>query len=289
MKNMTKLSKISSTLLFCLFFLGLPLTASAQEWKELKGEHFIAYYSRDPDFTQTALNKAEDYYRNIAEDLGYQRYSDFWTWDNRARIYLYPDHNAYLAATGRPAWSEGMADYQHRAIAGYTGSPGFLENILPHEIAHLTFRSFVGFKGEIPDWLDEGVAQWWTTGIKNSGIQNETKRLFYNGALIPMIEIIKLDPRKVKPDSTYTTQTLAKNGPGMRLTLAPDRLVQIFYLEAASIIGFIKERYGAQRFTDFCRALRDGKSLDKALASAYGEQLDSASDLEKEWLNYLSQ
>ena len=285
---MANLFKISSIFLFCLSLPALPSTSSAEEWKELKGEHFIAYYSRDPDFTQTALQKAEGYYQDIAADLGYQRYSDFWTWDKRAKIYLYPDHEAYLAATGRPTWSEGMADYQNKAIASYTGSPGFLENILPHEIAHLTFRSFVGFKGEIPVCLDEGVAQWWTSGIKNSGIQTETKRLFYRGALVPMNEIIKLDPRIIAPTSTYTTQAHAKNGRWVKLTLTSDELVKTFYLEAASLIGFLRERYGPERFTEFCRALRDGKSLDKALASAYREQLGSASDLEKEWLNYLS-
>ena len=216
---MANLFKISSTFLFFLSLLSFLATSSAEEWKELKGEHFIAYYSRDPDFTQTALEKAEDYYQDIAEDLGYPRYSDFWTWDNRAKIYLYPDHASYLAATGRPTWSEGMADYQNKAIASYTGSPGFLENILPHEIAHLTFREFVGFKGEIPDWLDEGVAQWWTTGIKNSGIQAETKILFYHGALIPMDEIIKLDPRIIAPASTYTTHDARKKWPGSKINL----------------------------------------------------------------------
>ena len=59
--------------------------------------------------------------------------------------------------------------------------------------------------------------------------------------------------------------TLAKNGRGVKLTLTSDELVKTFYLEAASIIGFLRERYGPQRFTEFCRALRDGKSLDKAL------------------------
>ena len=285
---MARLFKIRPIFLFSLSLLVLPLASSAEEWKILKGEHFIAYYSRDPGFTQTVLDKADGYYQSIAEDLGYPRYSDFWTWDNRVKIYLYPDHASYLAATGRPIWSAGMADYENKIIASYTGSPGFLENILPHEIAHLTFREFVGFKGEIPDWLDEGVAQWWTTGIKNSGIQAETKSLFYRGALISMNEIIKLDPRTIAPTSTYTTQTLAKNGQRVKLTFTSDELVKTFYLEAASLIGFLRERYGPERFTEFCRALRDGKSLDKALASAYREQLGSASDLEKEWLNYLS-
>ena len=78
-----------------LFFLCgiLIMSAYAVEWKELSSDHFIIYYSGDRKFAKGVADKAEYYYRRIAADLGYPRYSNFWTWDNRAKIYIYPDQS----------------------------------------------------------------------------------------------------------------------------------------------------------------------------------------------------
>ena len=62
------------------------LTAAAQGWEELKGEHFIVYYLRNEQFAKDVLYRAEEYYKNIAADLGYPRYSEFWLWEKRVKI-----------------------------------------------------------------------------------------------------------------------------------------------------------------------------------------------------------
>ena len=157
----TIISLGKSTLLLSLFFLIFFCSDSyAFDWQELSGEHFIVYFLENKNFAQDTLDKAEVYYRNIAMELGYPRYSDFWTWDNRVKIYIYPDRKTYLQLTGEPAWSAGVASYDRKEIVSFAWSDNFLEFLLPHEITHLMFRDFVGFKGEVPLWLDEGVAQW---------------------------------------------------------------------------------------------------------------------------------
>ncbi|MFC1621405.1 hypothetical protein ACFL2G_03775, partial [Candidatus Omnitrophota bacterium] len=151
---------------FCILLSAICILSSvlcplysvrAQEWNELSGDHFFIYYTEDEGFAKELSDEAEMYYRNIATDLGYPRYSNFWLWDDRVKIYIYPDRSTYLKATNMPEWSSGMADYINRHIASYIRSKEFIDYILPHEIAHLIFRDFVGFKGEIPLWLDEGV------------------------------------------------------------------------------------------------------------------------------------
>ena len=146
------------------FFSAVTLTADEiGEWKELKGEHFIVCYLQNEDFADDVLDKSEVYYSRIAADLNYPRYSEFWTWDKRVKIYIHPNLESFLKATGQPQWSRGMADYNNKQIISYAWSGGFLESLLPHEIAHLIFRDFVGFKSEIPLWLDEG----WPSGLKS--------------------------------------------------------------------------------------------------------------------------
>ena len=60
------------------------------DWSELKGKHFIIEYLKtdDVDFARKVLNQAELYYQKIAKNIGYTRYKDFWTWDERTKIVI---------------------------------------------------------------------------------------------------------------------------------------------------------------------------------------------------------
>lgn len=259
----------------------------AQQWQELKGEHFIAYFTQEQKFAKEALDSAEVYYRRIASDLGYPRYNDFWLWDKRVKIYIYPDHASYIKATGQPEWSEGMADYKNKRIASFSGSKGFLESVLPHEVAHLIFRDFVGFTGEIPLWLDEGVAQW-EEEAKRKDMKSMVKELYEKDNLLSIEDMMKLDIRNIKDKNlVYIRPTRTKKGDAATLFLSPDKLITTYYLQSVSLVGFLIERYGSNRFAEFCRQLRDGKTLEEALKFAYPTYIRSLRDLEDGWRQYL--
>ena len=264
------------------------LAGFSQSFRELKGEHFIVLYAQDENFAKKVLNKAEKYYLTIAADLGYARYSKFWNWENRVKIEIYADKKSYLAATRSPEWTDGLANYKDHFIASYAGSDSFVENVLPHEIAHLIFRDFVGFQGDVPAWIDEGIAQWWTKGIKDDSIHLQVKHLFQNSALLSARDISQIDPKTIVPGLTSIKKTTARDGKPAMLILEHDQLIATFYLQAASLVGFMRERYGTERFTRFCRDLRDGKSVDRALQDAYGEYFSDMAGLDKAWRKFLS-
>ena len=249
----------------CLF--NCIAISVALDWQELKSEHFIVYFTKEEKFAKDLLYKSEDYYKRIASDIGYPRYSGFWTWENRVRIYIYPDHSSFLKATGQPNWSLGMADYKNKKIVSYAWSSGFLEALLPHEMTHLIFRDFVGFKGEVPLWLDEGIAQW-EEEAKRIKVKASARQLLKKNMLLSLEDLTKLDIRKMQ------------EGEG-------ENLVHAYYVQAASLVGFLIERYGSASFADFCRQLRDGKSLEEALGFAYPTQVPNLRLLEKEWRGYL--
>lgn len=265
------------------------MTSFAQDWQELKGDHFLAYFTRDEVFAREVLNKAEVYYQRISSDLGYPRYTEFWTWDKRVKIYIHPDRDSFSKATNEPGWSEGMADYKNKQIISYAWSKGFTDSLLPHEIAHLIFRDFVGFKGEVPLWLDEGVAQW-AEEAKRKYANQAARQLFAQGALLPLEEMMKLNIRNIKDDSgVYTRAKKTKEGKDGVLFLSPDNLVSVFYLQAVSLVGFMIEKYGSSSFTAFCRELRDGRSLEDALRAAYPSYINSLQLLEEKWQEYLTE
>ena len=263
--------------------------AYGQSWQELGSDHFINHFTQDKKFAQEILDKAEVYYQRIALDLGYPRYSEFWTWDNRVGIYIYPDKPSFLKATNQPEWSQGMADYTNRQIASFLGSKEFVDSILPHEIAHLIFRDFVGFKGEIPLWLDEGVAQW-EEEAKREDMKSMIRQLYNEDKLLLLDDLMKLDLKIFKEmDRVYIRTTRSKSGEYVILFLSTDVLVATYYLEAVSLIGFLIERYGSTQFAAFCRELRDGKNLEEALRCTYPNHVRNLKELEDKWREYLAE
>jgi hypothetical protein len=258
-------------------------------FEELKGEHFIVYYQKDyKSFAKDILSYAEQHYVEIAEDLGYSRYSKFWLWDKRVKIYIYPDHNSYLKASGMQDWSHGMATYDDKVIMSYVRGEGFMESILPHEIAHLMFRDFVGFKGEIPLWLDEGVAQW-AEKNKRKQIKQLMKQAFDKREFFSIQDMMKIDLKEVSAkNKIYIYYTTHKEEPVM-LLISGGNLVDLYYLEAVSLVGFMIERHGGKSFTDFCRALRDGKTIDQALKKAYPHTIKDRVSLEAGWRQYVEE
>jgi len=259
-------------------------------WQEMKGEHFILYYSldKDKDIAKEILDRAEVYYRKIALELGYPRYSEFWTWDKRVKIYIYPDRSSFLKATDQPSWSHGMADYKAKEIASFIGSEDFLESILPHEMAHLIFRDFVGFEGEVPLWLDEGVAQW-SEERKRQEMKAMIGNLYRTDSLLSLEDLMKLDIRLIRTDKGVYLRRIhtSKDADGV-LLVSGEQLIKTYYLQAVSVVGFLIEKYGSDSFATFCRQLRDGKSLEDALKFAYSSHLGSLKELEERWRDYLS-
>lgn len=250
------------TILFAMAILLAP-AAVAEEWAELKGDHFIIYYQTEDRFASEVLRKSESYYRKIGSDLGFTRYSNFWQWDNRVKIYIFPDHEGYRKATNEPAWSEGVVHYTKKEIRSYAWSKGFADALLPHEITHLIFRDYVGFKSDIPLWLDEGVAQW----------QEPAKR-----AVVRKTAKLNLNAGKVFPFDQMTSFSLGQRN--------SDEIVA-FYVQAASLVDFLIRQYGSDGFVTFCRQLRDGKSMNNALKFAYPTSIRNQNDLEEKWKKYI--
>lgn len=263
--------------------------AWAQSWQELKGKHFIVNYAQDKKEAQEILYKAGNYYTSIARELGYPRYSDFWTWEKRAKIFIYPDHGSYLKATGRPEWSHGMANYADKTIISYRFGQGFSDTILPHEIAHLVFRDFIGFKSDIPLWLDEGVAQW--SEFKNRpGRKREILEEFEHGKLISLWDMMSMNLGAVsKYENVQIRAGVGKGGKSGILFLNAEAVVRVYYFQAFSLVGFMIEKYGSLKFADFCRQLRDGHSLEEAIRRVYAPQMKNLDELETNWINYLEE
>lgn len=240
---------------------GICAEIDSSLWQTEKSQHFIIYYQQDEDgFVKELVNQAEKYYNSILDELGFRRF-DFWSWDNRAKIYLYPNSSDYLEASRQMAWSGAMVSVKNRTIKTYIGQNVFFDSILPHEMTHIIFREFIGDRKDLPLCLDEGVA----SSQEKSNLIN---RLAVAKDSINQNNYLKLDQLFKIRDSGSITPYL-------------------FYAESASLAIFLIEEYGSMKFLDFCRKLRDGEPWAQALFREY--HFANFEEMEQGWKNYILQ
>ena len=203
--------------------------------------------------------------------MGFTRFSDFWTWDRRVKIVLFPDQVSYSRFTGQMAWSKGYATrdsklFRDRAIVTYAGQPEIFSDILPHEIAHLVLFDLLGEGNRnVPVWFEEGVAQLEESG-KRELVKEALRGVAATGKHIPFRTFGVLSPAELK-DSTQ---------------------ISLFYAQSLSVVVFLIEKYGQDSFYRLSKELRDGRSFEGALNRVYGGILSSMGDLESRWLKYAS-
>jgi hypothetical protein len=268
---------------FITIFLFFAVSANAhaidssfepQGWLKFEGDHFVVLYEPgdDQDMANDVLNRAEDYYSSIADDIGYSRYHKFWTWKDRVKIILFHDRGDYVQKTGQPPWSQGYASlhselFRSRVIVSYRDQPDFLQVILPHEITHLILHDFMGFERPIPRFFDEGVAQMEQKDDSLSHM-DVLAHLITGGKIIPLSDLLAYDLAAHKNDA---------------------RSISIFYVESLYIVDFLVKTYGKSAFQEMCRRLRDGDGFEQALKSSYYPTLDSMQTLQEKWFDYVKQ
>ncbi len=255
--------KVSAALALLILLTTSSLVFSEEGWKEYRCEHFLIYYQEAPeDFVKNVEEAAEQDYQEIARNLGFTRYEG-WNWDKRAKIYIYDDQEQYVAARNI-SWSHGMTLVQQKVIRTFPTAAGFFDSTLPHELGHIIFREFVSYKSKIPLWLDEGVAMY-QEKAKRWGVNKLVAKALQGGTFIPL-----------------------KNLTDMILSNETDqKVVELFYDEAASIVYYMITELGEYRFVNFCRGLKEGARFEDALHRAYG-RFDNLDDLNDVWVKYLS-
>ena len=248
-------------------------TIDLKGWDQIKDKHFkILFKTGQADnFPREILSKAEAYYSVIADRIGYGRYQNFWTWDERVPIYLFSSQDEYIKTTGRPIWSKGFAvshltSVNQRMIVTYKGQEDFLVSTLPHEISHLILHDFIGPQHFVPVWFDEGVAQF-EEQRDDQDHRSILAGLIRSGQSLPIVFL---------------------QNPGTVVQMN-SRYASIFYAESLYIVDFLVKTYGKESFINLCRNLRDGLNFEEALKKAYYPGLDSLGALQEKWVQYMMQ
>jgi hypothetical protein len=262
---------VLSIILCAILWPGKVLAQDA--FIELPGTHFIVRYVLPYQRSEAAgiLARAEECYSRVSRDIGFSRYTDFWTWDKRVRIILFPDQTGYARFTGQSQWSKGYASrnslfFRDRVIVTYSGQGEMASAILPHEIAHLVLWDLLGDRADrVPVWFEEGVAQ----------LEEQGSRQAVQSAVVPMVAAGRQIPFEVFNGLTPSE-------------LKDDAQVAVFYAQSLSVVVFLIEKYGQDAFYRLSKELGAGMGLEAALVKVYRGVFGSMRDLETRWVGYIS-
>ncbi len=160
------------------------------------------------------------------------------------------DEDAFYELTGAPTWTNAMFFRGEIIIPLSNTKPIDIDNLdrsVRHEFTHAILSSMSG--GQIPGWLDEGIAQW-AEGQEHPALRKALKSWLKHHNPVPLGRLqggfTKLEP-----------------------TMVPAAYAQSLLASKAMIKAF-----GFERIGDYLTSLRKGVDSPTAFESAFGLTLE---------------
>ncbi len=223
---------------------------SVHTWQTLtQGGVRLHYYYGGDSFGADLLNAAVSGLARVEKDAGLRT-------EQPVDLYIYADTSDLKdAVLYEPSWTGGEAFAENNiVILGIAPEDmdwgrGAIAHELTHVlVGHLTF-SCISF---VPTWLNEGLAVY-SEGELDPYSQNQLDFAIQNDTLL-----------------TVRSLSGAFSEVADKATLS--------YSESYSIVKFLIETYGRDQMTELLLALRDGSSVEDALRSAYGFDIEGLED-----------
>jgi len=228
-------------------------------WRRATTEHFEIYYEKRTALTGM-MRYAETAFSKIVTDFGMTDTK----WKTRIVVYLFSDDDSWqeFLAMNRDRtmeWSGGFAVPTANEIYLYvTDSKKYLyKRLMPHELTHVLHHRYVGGIGQ-PLWLKEGLARFQEKG----GVKEARDAI----------------DDLVKDGKAFTLSDLFK------LTYYPPTAISLFYAQSATVVGFMIDEYGLDRFKEFMFAFAGTNDAAEAIERVYGMSLDT---FEQKWDKYV--
>ncbi len=256
----TSLNSVNKTGLFIFVFIFVLLTTSARvQSKTIESEAIIVEFDG-------SLHKIAQEVIEIYPVLKTEIETTFgWPLNFKPKVMLTIARENFQHLTRNPLVVAYALPHQTLIVIDYSKmrtEPLMFRATLKHELTHLFLHDRIRM-GNLPKWLDEGLAQWVSGGISEilmggKGVKLAQAKL--RGNLIPLRSLALSFPKE-------------ESG----------RLLA--YAEAKSIVEYIKSHFGLSGIRAILEALKDNKDIDTAIQMGLSLSMDT---LEARWQADLS-
>jgi hypothetical protein len=220
------------------------------QWKTASGDLLnLHWYSGGSSFGPELHTSAVKALGDLATATGLRL-------DATTDLYIYADtQDMRDAVLYEPGWTGGLAYPDHNiVIIGIEPSQiDWGKRTEAHElthvlVGHLTFSCL----GDVPTWLNEGLAVYGEGGPEASGLAQ------FNDA--------------VTKDTLISVRSLSGG-----FSEDPAK-ADLSYSESYSLVNFLVKQYGQDKMTALLKMLRDGSTVDEALKAVYGFDIEGFED-----------
>jgi len=209
----------------------------------------------------TIQTKSEEYYQAIPQLSGLPSGEVLGL--DQITVKIFENKEGYVKETGKPSWSEGFADYKNKEVF-LIESEELTTSVLPHEISHLFFDSYMGYERNDFNWLDEGLAT--LVQVKYDPDQassfNQSMADIRSGNFIALKDLRSF--------------VLDKQTPAAKINL--------YYAETVSLTSYLTNDW--QRWKLLLENLKSKKGFNDSLKAAYNK---NPASLQQNWLSYLKE
>ena len=219
-------------------------------WQAITGGGInLHWYEGTQQFGQELHTAAVQALNRLDTDAGLKT-------DQPIDLYIYADYDDLGdAILYEPSWTGGVAfpEYNIVIIGIAPNNVEWGKRTEAHElthvlVGHLTFSCI----GDVPTWLNEGLA------VYSEGTLDDYSREQLGTA--------------IANDTLFSVRSLSG-----AFSEISDK-ANLSYTQSYSIVNFLLETYGRDKMNDLLLALRDGKTIDAALQSIYGFDVEGLED-----------
>jgi len=168
--------------------------------------------------------------------------------ERKPKVFVYPDSEELRSAVlFTQEWTGALAfwDYNIILIPVRSGNLEWAKRTLAHEITHLLVREATfGPFGDIPTWLNEGLAQY------AEGEMEEYQSQILDEA--------------IKENTLLSVRSLGSSFP-----TDPDQ-AYLAYAQSLSLVSFLIDNYDWAKMRELLAIFKEGSTYDNALIEVYG-------------------
>ncbi len=178
--------------------------------------------------------------------------------ERKPKVFIYTSSEQIKSAIlFSQEWTGALAFPSYNIILSAVNSTNleWAKTALPHELTHLLVGEAVfGAFGDIPTWLNEGLARY------SEGEMSASDRQILDNA--------------IKGGTLLSVKSLGSSFP------ADATQAYLAYAESSSLVSYLIDTYGWEKMRALLSVFKDGSTYDNGLKKVYGFDI---SGLEKQW------